>query len=720
MRTLSLIAAGAVALAGLTVVGATISTAHAEPAFTAYALSGTDLLSFDIADPATPESKAITGVGAGETLVGLDVRPQNGELYALGVNATADTATLYVVHPQDGFAAAVGTPGSVAFTLDGSTVIDLPDPSTVGYGFDVNPAADRVRVTAGGLNFRVSPTTGAAVDGNTGAAGTNPDGPVNGGTTTIDAAAYTNDVPNNGNVTTLYTLDAASNSLYIQNPPNNGTQMLIQGVTLGGSALDFTGVDGFDIPSGVNTAASNTPVASGSGYAVLSVGGSTSLYTVDLVTGAATAIGTIGTGTTPVQGLALQRDVDEGYPAIGLSTDGTTLVRFSTVTPATTTTQALNLAALGAGETLAAIAWRPQTGQLLGLGVNAATDTGTLYVVDPQSGVLTRVGGSFGLLAWVDDGATTVDLPDPSTTAYALDVNPVVDRVRVTAGGDLNARVNPVTGAAVDGNAAVAGVNPDGSPGLGLGAIAYTNGFGRNLSTLGATTTLYALEPVLNQLVVVDPPNSGTLTNPLTVKAGAAALDFEAPFVGLDIPEDVPGTAYAVLLVGGTARLYAIDLASARATNVGDLPSAVSLRSLTLGQAGANRPVPPPPVAVPASLTKAGATKQVKKTVDTGRTLACPSAFLSTSCTTTIKVTATYKVKVKGKTRTRSAVVGKATVKTARGKSTRLKVTLSKGGVKLLKQRKTLAAKVAITAPTGPEAAKRTTTVKVKLSKKKL
>jgi hypothetical protein len=38
---------------------------------------------------------AITGITMGETLVAIDVRPQNEGLYGLGVDATANTATLY-------------------------------------------------------------------------------------------------------------------------------------------------------------------------------------------------------------------------------------------------------------------------------------------------------------------------------------------------------------------------------------------------------------------------------------------------------------------------------------------------------------------------------------------------------------------------------------------------------------------------------------------------
>src|SRR6185295_20331011 len=99
-----------------------------------------------------------------------------------------------------------------------------------------------------------------------------------------DAAAYTNNAPNNGNITTLYTLDATTNSLFIQSPPNTGTQTLGQTVTLNGSPLDFSSATGFDIAFGVNAAAPDTPVVSGSALALLTVGGTTALYSIDLTT----------------------------------------------------------------------------------------------------------------------------------------------------------------------------------------------------------------------------------------------------------------------------------------------------------------------------------------------------------------------------------------------------------------------------------------------------
>ena len=223
---------------------------------------------------------------AGETLVGVDWRPQTGQLFALGFDAANGTgsATLYRIDPQTGAATIVGSAGGVA---DGAgTPISLA--GATSFGFDFNPTVDRIRVvTNNGLNFRINPNTGAVV-------GTG-DGNINGlpaGSTGVTGAAYTNSFGQSlaGGVTTLYTLDATSNSLFIQNPPNNGTQTMGLGVTVGGAALDFTAANGFDIPADVSVSTSNT-AAVGPAYALLVVGGVNRLYTIELSTGAATLLG---------------------------------------------------------------------------------------------------------------------------------------------------------------------------------------------------------------------------------------------------------------------------------------------------------------------------------------------------------------------------------------------------------------------------------------------
>ena len=219
------------------------------PSTHAYAISGFSLISFDLATPSTGTIISITGVTPTDVLVGIDFRPANGLLYGLGVDATGDTGTLYVISTETGQARVVGIAGALG----------LPD--AANYGFDFNPAVDRIRVTtdlaALGLNFRLNPNTGALAGSDSAILGP-----------TVSGVAYTNNQPQNGNITTLYTLDSTADVLNIQNPPNAGVQNLV-----GPTGVDFSAVGGFDIVAGVNAAASGSPVASGSGMALLNVGG---------------------------------------------------------------------------------------------------------------------------------------------------------------------------------------------------------------------------------------------------------------------------------------------------------------------------------------------------------------------------------------------------------------------------------------------------------------
>ena len=103
------------------------------------------LLSFDAAQPGTlSASVAITGMQAGENMLGIDFRPATGQLYGLG-----STGRLYVIHPVTGAATQVGT-GSFDFALIGTA-----------FGFDFNPVVDRIRVVSDAdQNFRIDPNTG--------------------------------------------------------------------------------------------------------------------------------------------------------------------------------------------------------------------------------------------------------------------------------------------------------------------------------------------------------------------------------------------------------------------------------------------------------------------------------------------------------------------------------------------------------------------------------
>ncbi|MBW4464216.1 MAG: DUF4394 domain-containing protein [Pegethrix bostrychoides GSE-TBD4-15B] len=543
---------------------------------TAYILSDNNLVAFDVTNPDRPNPPVpISGIATGEQLVGIDIRPQTGKLY--GLTSSAAGVRLYVISPQSGVATPL-TAAPVQFD-DGSNPVPIQG---VNFGFDFNPTVDRIRVvTDAGENFRLNPNTGALVDGNNGSptavAGINSDGSVKAATTRVDGAAYTNSSPD-VSTTTQYTLDASSNQLFIQNPPNSGTQTAPLPITFNGSPLDFSAVNGFDIPASVTVATSNQP-AQGQGYATLTVGGSTGLYAINLATGAATLIGPVGSAGAATQGLALQSDLNQGTPLIGLSSDslsGNSLLRFNSANPTVTTTVAIT--GVPAGETLVGIDFRPATGQLFGLSVNDSSNTGSLLILDPQLGTATPVGTA-GQIALVDAAGNPVDLPG---TGFGFDFNPTVDRIRVVTSSGLNFRLNPLTGAAVDGDnggaaGSVAGINPDGAikgSTTSTDATAYTNSFSQ---TGTPVTTQYTLDATTNSLLIQNPPNSGTQTAPLAITLNGAALDFDA-VSGFDIPDNVQvasanapasGRAFAALSVGGTTSLYGIELSTGAATLLG-------------------------------------------------------------------------------------------------------------------------------------------------------
>ncbi|RNI21913.1 DUF4394 domain-containing protein [Rufibacter latericius] len=209
-----------------------------------------NLLIFNPYAAATVISKPITGLQPGEKVLGIDMRPATSQLYALG-----STNRIYTVNLASAAFTAVGEPFTPA--LSGNF-----------FGFDFNPIVDRIRVVSNtGQNLRLNPITGmvAAVDGT-----------LKPGTPMVDASAYTNNFAG-ATTTALYNIDFGGDALYLQNPPNTGTQVLV------GSLGIATGPNnGFDI-GGV----------SGRALALLQTGGSSGIYRINLTTGRATKVSSL-------------------------------------------------------------------------------------------------------------------------------------------------------------------------------------------------------------------------------------------------------------------------------------------------------------------------------------------------------------------------------------------------------------------------------------------
>lgn len=479
------------------------------------------IASFNRAAPATTVgSIAISGLATGETLVGIDVRPADGKLYALG-----SAGNVYTVEPATGVA-------TLKVALRAVSGDDNPYTALSGdsFGIDFNPVADRLRVVSNtGQNLRINVDTGDALT----------DGAIAlpAGTASVTAAGYTNAFA--GTTTTqLFDLDVTSGLLHLQDPPNNGT--LAVGLPLGVTA---TAANGFDIDARNNT-----------GYAALTVGGATSLYTINLSTGAATVVagGAIAGGQS-VRGLALLQTAKP--TAIGL-TASNQLVSFDPTAPGTVTATTA-ITGLGVGETVVGIDVRPQDGLLYAL-ARTTTSGGKLYTVDVATGAATFRADLIANPADTTDGNAPYSVLVGNS--FSVDFNPAANRLRVVSdtGQSLRIAVETVTGTgAITAGATITDLDINRAVPASVVAAAYTNNFA------GTTTTaLYDIETNSNTLSLQNPPNAGTL-----VDVGALGLDV-AGAAAFDIAGGANGLALAALRTAtiGPSTLYSVNLSTGAAT----------------------------------------------------------------------------------------------------------------------------------------------------------
>jgi outer membrane protein assembly factor BamB len=239
----------ALALAG-TILAAPIFANAAAAASIIGLVDGKSLVSID------PATKKVTGkadIKGATNVVGIDVRPADGMLYAV----TGDGG-IYTVDAKSGQAT---MKSKISEMMKGAiTVVDF------------NPAADRLRViTAEGANLRINVDDGkTTVDGalkfKEGDAGA-------GKTPMVVAGAYTNSANPKPSATALYDIDMTTGTLVSQAPPNDGVLN-----TIGPLGIKLNGGIAFNI---VNKGEENA--------AWLATGGM--LYSVDLKTGKATSAG---------------------------------------------------------------------------------------------------------------------------------------------------------------------------------------------------------------------------------------------------------------------------------------------------------------------------------------------------------------------------------------------------------------------------------------------
>src|SRR5215213_9646193 len=439
-------------------VGTTTVHVVNNPVQTIYGLTATSqLVSFTATTPGTTSSPlAITGLAAGEQIKAIDFRPSTGQLYGLAVNAAATLGRLYVINTATGVATALG---ASTFSL----------PGVGSFSIDFNPVVDRIRlVSTAGLNMRLHPDLGTIVSTDT---------PLNPATATIADIAYSNSIPLSTS-TTLYDIDLTTDALYTQNPPNAGLLNLV-----GVLGADVTNQAGFDISQlevayaqindGVTASFYTLNLATGAATLVGAIGNTAVVdiaaapitqgqtqcsftvtvngctltcppnITVDATSSAGAVVnypvdvspacsGVVyyfpGSGGTFPVGTTTVHVVNNPVQTIYGLTATSQLVSFTATTPGTTSSP-LAITGLAAGEQIKAIDFRPSTGQLYGLAVNAAATLGRLYVINTATGVATALG------------ASTFSLP--GVGSFSIDFNPVVDRIRLVSTAGLNMRLHP-------------------------------------------------------------------------------------------------------------------------------------------------------------------------------------------------------------------------------------------------------------------------------------
>lgn len=530
------------------------------------------LVNFNRAPAGSPAklcgSATITGIGAGESIVGADTRPADGLLYALTKDAS-NAGRLYTI-------AANGAASLVALLSADANDASAPYTTLDGSNFtvDFNPVPDRLRVISNtGQNLRM---TVAAVAANAGATPPTlaiPAGGVStdtalttaGGSTPragITAGAYTNSLFGGGAsslFTTLYGIDSVTDSLVLigSNPangtagdpgnPNSGVVTDVATLNTGGSVpatVDVGDANAFDIVG-------NTGVA----LLAATVGANTTLYTVNLGTG---VVATTGNFTAPV--IALGSNGAQTAKVFGVTTAGN-LVSFAPSAPGTVT--AIGSISVPAGETIQGIDFRPsigpKNGQLVAL-TTAAGGAAKLYAVDPATATPTLISTLAADAADTTDGNAAYTAT--TGASFGLDFNPLPDRLRTVSSTAENLRTAVESGASFTDIALSA---------TGIYGAGYTNSF-----TSAMTTTLYYLRDAgagNSTLQTTAAPNAGVLT---TVGTDLGA-DFSSEG-DLDIAGGQNGFVLAALQpsAGGVSSLYRINLSTGTATSIGSIATAGS------------------------------------------------------------------------------------------------------------------------------------------------
>lgn len=425
---------------------------------------------------------------ATEVVLDIDYRNSEGALYAL--TKTGTTGRIIRIDPTSGALARIST-----LVSDGTT--SNMSLSATGYTIDFNPVVDRLRIIGtDGSNWRTDVSTGdTLVDTAT-------------SLTNLSGAGYEETFSALGRGTRLFTLDAATDNLYLQTPPNDGTQTAAKSLL---GSTDVASIDGYDINP-----------ANNAGLAMLTVAGVQRIYTINpaasIGSNAASLVGRPPVLTGPIKYKALTF-ITRANPTVLALTSNNSYRSFNANTP-DQVSNPVTITGLTAPEKVIGIDFSQSARKLYAL-----TDTSNVYAIDlslPVASGATPAGGA---------AASVSTLKTPLTTGitYTTDFNPLVgtapnpNRLRLIGSNNENSAVTVEDGTVVS-NGPVSG-----TPTPLVKAAAYVNNF------RGTTaTSLLVIDQASSSLNVQDISTGitqGTLTR---LAALGITLDATSP-VGFDI-----------------------------------------------------------------------------------------------------------------------------------------------------------------------------------------
>jgi hypothetical protein len=464
----------------------------------------------------------LSGMGARDDIVGMDFRPANGVLFVL-----SREGTLYALNPERG--ALMVMTSLMADPADTTSPFSGLEGEVFGVNF--NPVADRLRIVSdSGQNLRVNVETGATFT----------DAPLNPGTPSVAAASYSNSFVNSCR-TQLFVIDNSTNTLFLQNPPNDG--VLTEIGPVGGP--DAAGAPiGFEIVTG-GGAITFWPDDDGA-----------ALYDIDVSSGELEnpRVLELDSGERLV---GLSAPPPERAPRqargefLGVNIMGE-LVSFNRGAPGNLCTQD-PITGLEEGETVLGIDVRPADGDLYAVG-----SSGRIYTLGE------RGEATLHATLAADPMDTSAPYSGLEDEDYGIGFNPVPDRLRLVGRGGTNFRINVDTGATTSD----APISP---AGMAVPAVAYTNAYA------GATSTaLFAVDAASSSLVLIGanpatggacPDDTGNPNCGAVSEVGALGFDLNDVH-GFDIDGSQTAMGWLALSAGTAARssLVMVDLTTGAVT----------------------------------------------------------------------------------------------------------------------------------------------------------